>query len=324
MNNLEKNRTQRNLPMNQVGTRSTASATCDAKKRTRWNASLPWGSWPQGMRENEWNLPRNFVVADVRRLVLCRSKEIIKASSRRLLRFLGSTCEFLVRGNLPGGLLGVMALVIACHAEAASAETNALVAAWLAAQTNVHAWSARLVQTRTLKALEQPLVSTGRVWFAAPNRFHWELGDPPQTIAVRQAQELWVIYPDLKRAERYPLAGAQAGRWRELFALFEAGFPRSQSEMTATFRINSQTISNDVVELALQPRAAGARRMMPQIKVAFETNRFSLRATEMQFADGSKLRNDFTNAEMNPQIDERLFEPRLGPDFQVVEPLKKK
>ena len=27
--------------MNQVGTRSTASATCDAKNRTRWNASLP-------------------------------------------------------------------------------------------------------------------------------------------------------------------------------------------------------------------------------------------------------------------------------------------
>src|SRR5690348_7331180 len=77
-----------------------------------------------------------------------------------------------------------------------AAETNSLVSAWAAAQTNVHSWSADFLQTRTLKSLTQPLpAQEGHVWFAAPNRFHWELGHPAQTIAVRAPKELLVIYP---------------------------------------------------------------------------------------------------------------------------------
>src|SRR5690349_18299515 len=71
-----------------------------------------------------------------------------------------------------------------------SAETNSLLTSWLAAQTNIQTWSADFVQTRTFKALAQPLTATGHVWFAEPNRFRWELGRPPQTIAVRAAQEM--------------------------------------------------------------------------------------------------------------------------------------
>ena len=52
-----------------------------------------------------------------------------------------------------------------------------------------------------------------------------------------------------------------------------------------------------------------ARRMMPQIKIAFDTKDFSLRATELQFADGSTMRNDFINPALNPSIDEKKFNP---------------
>src|ERR1041385_6849187 len=97
------------------------------------------------------------------------------------------------------------------------AETN-LLSSWLNAQTNIHTWSADFVQTRTLKSLAQPLTAGGRVWFEAPNLFHWELGSPAQTIAVRERNALLVIYPKLKRAERYPLAGNATGQWRDVFA----------------------------------------------------------------------------------------------------------
>ena len=40
-----------------VGTRSTASATSDGKKRTRWNASLPSGSWSLCMRKADGGFP---------------------------------------------------------------------------------------------------------------------------------------------------------------------------------------------------------------------------------------------------------------------------
>jgi outer membrane lipoprotein-sorting protein len=206
---------------------------------------------------------------------------------------------------------------------AGAAEENALLSSWLAAQTKIQTWSAEFTQTRTLRSLTQPLTANGRLWFAAPNRFRWELGQPPKTIAVRAKAEMLVIYPRLRRVERYPLAGNQTGEWRDILALLEAGFPRSQAEMQARFKILSQSTTGQMCELILQPTAASARKMMPQITIAFATNDFSLRATELQFADGSTMRNDFTNGATNPKLDEALFTPKIGSDYKVVEPLKK-
>jgi hypothetical protein len=140
---------------------------------------------------------------------------------------------------------------------------------------------------------------------------------------VRQSDQLLVIYPKLKRAERYPLIGERSGQWRDTLALLEAGFPRSQSELDSRFRVLSQAATNGVHEVAFQPRSASARRMMPQIRIAFAMADLSLRATELHFADGSIMRNDFTNAVLNPKLDDSIFAPLLESDFKIVEPLQK-
>jgi outer membrane lipoprotein-sorting protein len=197
-----------------------------------------------------------------------------------------------------------------------------VVSAWLAAQTNVHSWEADFVQTRTLKSLTEPLTATGHVWFATPSRFRWELGNPPQTIAVRAPSDLYVIYPRLKRAERYPLSG-ETGAWRDALSLLEAGFPRSQAELDSQYDILGQKTSGQVCDLTLQPKSAAARRLMPQIKIGFDTSNFSLRWTELEFADGSTMRNDFKNPVLNPPVNEKLFTFQAPPDYKVVEPLKK-
>jgi outer membrane lipoprotein-sorting protein len=211
---------------------------------------------------------------------------------------------------------------VAC--EALAADANTPLYSWLNAQTNIQTWSAQVVQTRTLKSLTQPLTATGRVWFAAPNRFRWELGDPPQTIAIRQPDQMLVIYPRLKRAEKYPLGGSANGQWRDTLSLLEAGFPRTREELESKFHIISETATNGAHEVTLQPKSASARRLIPQIKVAFSTNDFSLRATEIQFADGSTMRNDFADAILNPKLEESIFTPAISSDFKVVEPLKPK
>lgn len=197
-----------------------------------------------------------------------------------------------------------------------------LLRSWFAAQTNIQTWSARFTQTRTFKSLSQPLTEHGRVWFAQPNRFRWELGDPARTIAVRATNQMLVIYPRLKRAERYDLDNA--GPWRDALALLETGFPRSEQQMRSSFEILSQVITNQNCELTLQPKSANARKMMPRIRLAFSTNDFSLRATELVFADGSSMRNDFQDPVLNPKIDPQSFTPEIGPDFKTIEPLKQR
>src|SRR5256885_4233656 len=122
-----------------------------------------------------------------------------------------------------------LALICLATERMRAANADSVLAAWLNAQTNVQTWSASVIQTRTLKSLTQPLTATGHVWFAAPNRFRWELGAPPQTIALRQADQMLVVYPRLSRAEKYPLTGDHTGPWRDTLALLEAGFPSSRS-----------------------------------------------------------------------------------------------
>lgn len=201
-------------------------------------------------------------------------------------------------------------------------EEQSVVSAWLRNQTNVHTWQADLTQTRMLKTFTTPLSSTGRVWFVAPSQFRWELGN--QTIAVRQADQMLVIYPKLKRVERYPLAGDEMGRWKDTLSLLEAGFPRNEKELESRFKILSIASSTNLCEMTLQPRSAAARKMMPQLKIAFDTRNYSLRATELQFADGSTMRNDFFNEKLNQPADASLFDPKIEPDFKIVEPLRQR
>jgi outer membrane lipoprotein-sorting protein len=205
---------------------------------------------------------------------------------------------------------------------APAADTNAILTAWFAAQTNLQTWSASFIQTRSLKTLVQPLTSTGRVSVAFPDRFRWELGNPPQTIALRRSEELLVIYPRLKRVERYPLDAGQTGPWRDAAAMLEAGFPRSRADLEARFRLLTVTETNAVCQITLQPKSAMARRLMPELRVTLKTQPFSVLATEMQFADGSRMRNDFTHELFNPELDAALFDFKSGADFTVVHPAR--
>src|SRR5436853_7123535 len=120
---------------------------------------------------------------------------------------------------------------LACNTLLLEAAEQPPLARWLEAQKNIQTWTADVTQTRALKTLSKPLISHGHVWFTAPNRFRWEIGSPAQTIAVRQPEQMLVIYPRLQRAEKYPLNGQAAGPWKDTLALLEAGFPRSQAEL---------------------------------------------------------------------------------------------
>ena len=105
-------------------------------------------------------------------------------------------------------------------------------------------------------------------------------------------------------------------------SLLQAGFPRDRKEFDAQFQILSLTETNGTWQISLQPTSPFARRMMPELRIGLATNDFSLASTELVFVDGSRMRNDFTNAVLNPTLDEKLFEWTPPPNFKIVEPLK--
>jgi outer membrane lipoprotein-sorting protein len=204
-----------------------------------------------------------------------------------------------------------------------AADTNAVLDAWFAAQAKVHSLSADFVQTRRLKTFVQPLVAQGHLWFAPPNQFRWELGRPAQTIALRHADDMFVIYPRLKRAEHYPLGASAPREWRDAMALLDAGFPQTRKEFDAQFQTLSLTQTNSTWIVALQPRSAAARQVMPELRISLATNDFSLAATELVFVDGSRMRNDFNHEVINGTVDDNLFDWKAPADFKVTEPFAK-
>ena len=204
-----------------------------------------------------------------------------------------------------------------------ASETNAVLDAWFTAQKGLHTWSADFVQTRALKTLTQPLVASGHISFAMPNEFRWELGLPAKTIALRHGDEMFVIYPRLKRAERYLLGAGTPGEWRDTMSLLSAGFPHDRKEFEGQFQILSLTETNGAWQFSLQPKSVFARRMMPELRLGLATNDFSLASTELIFVDGSRMRNDFTNAVLNPALDDKLFEWSPPADYRVIEPFKR-
>jgi outer membrane lipoprotein carrier protein len=216
----------------------------------------------------------------------------------------------------------IAALGVAAYVARGADEQNAQFDRWFAVQTNLQSWSADFIQTRSLKVLTQPLVATGKVWVTAPGRFRWELGQPAQTIALRQTDQLFIVYPRLKRVEKYSLDGVPAGPVKDALALLDASLPRDRASMEERFKLMSATVTNSVLQMTLQPKSASARKFISEIVIGFRTNDFSIAVTEMKFADGSSLRNDFTNVVLNQPIDPARFELKLAPDFTVVEPLR--
>ncbi|MGH7952330.1 MAG: LolA family protein [Limisphaerales bacterium] len=202
-------------------------------------------------------------------------------------------------------------------------ETNSVLDSWFAAQKNIKTWSADFIQTRTFKTLTQPLIGKGRVWFSAPNDFRWELGRPVRTIALRHGDEMFIIYPSLKRAEKYPMGANAPEQLRNAMSLLNAGFPRSREAFDSQYKILSLAETNGVWQLKLQPKNSGARQMMSELQIGLATNNFSLASTELIFADSSRMRNDFTNVVLNPALDKKLFEWTPPPDYQVINPFAK-
>lgn len=201
--------------------------------------------------------------------------------------------------------------------------TGGLLDKWLERQALINSWSADVVQVRKLKSLARPLESGGRVWFKQPNRFRWQLGDPPRTIAVRSADELVVIYPRLKQAERYPISGVSDPAWKQVLTLLEVGFPSDKATFYARYELLSAEQVGDLLRFELRPSASQARRLLEKVWLEVSAQDYTLHATELVFPDGSTMKNRFSGHQINPVLEDGLFDFDIAEGYQIVEPLKR-
>jgi outer membrane lipoprotein-sorting protein len=204
---------------------------------------------------------------------------------------------------LPAALLFVFGL------RAAEPLDFAPVKKWIARQDDFHAVTADFTQTRALRALKSPLASEGRLWFKAPGSFRWEVGTPAKTIVLRKGDSLFMIQPAKKRAERSS-ATAKPDKPSPMQAMGMMSFPfaRDFADFQKQFETLSITTEGAKCHLEVLPREGQARKFLSALKLDFNTTNGHLLGFEMATRDGSSLRNEFSNVQVNPKIPASVFD----------------
>lgn len=178
---------------------------------------------------------------------------------------------------------------------------------WIASQAGMKSLSADFVQTRTFRTVKDPLERQGHVWFQIPDAFRWELGSPPTRIILGYKNEMAMIEPEKKRAQKMdPKAmGQRAGQPN--LGMMEFPLVADFAEFERQFEILDLQIQGSQCSLTLLPRDPEARKVVRGIQLDFDTTNNQLQAFEITFRDGSSLRNVFSQIQINGQIDPHVF-----------------
>jgi len=206
-------------------------------------------------------------------------------------------------------VLPLAALLFTAAALPAAEFDFAPVKKWIAKQDDFRAVSADFTQTRSLRALKSPLAQTGRLWFKAPNHFRWELGSPAKTIVLRKGDTIYMIQPGKKRAERSAASATpDKPSPMQAFGMMSMPFARDFADFQRQFETLAISTDGPRCHLEVLPRTPTAKKYLSALKLDFNTQTGHLLAFEMATRDGSALRNEFSNVEVNPKLPAAIFD----------------
>jgi outer membrane lipoprotein carrier protein len=190
---------------------------------------------------------------------------------------------------------------------AATAPDLAPVRQWLERQQSIKSISSDFIQTRALRSLRSPAVTSGKFWFHAPSSFRWQIGDPPKTIVLGNARMVDVIQPGKKIAGRSSAEGVGAKARSRGFDFISFPLAANFDEFQRQFEILEVQTKNGRCHLELLPHNPQARRFLSKLTLDFEIASGQLLAFEIATRDGSSMRTEFRNTEVNSPLDPALF-----------------
>lgn len=179
---------------------------------------------------------------------------------------------------------------------------------------------ANVVQTKTLKVFQQPIVSEAKLWFTKPNRFRWEIVKPAPGTTLCDGKWLWMYYPEFQQAERYPVGDPRLGNG-------------PMKAMTASMGDNPAALTNScevavfenerAYRLEAVPREPRERQFLAKLVLEFERRSCVLLRTGMESQNGDRTENQFRSTQINQPLDPSLFRFDPPEGVNVVSPFGK-
>jgi hypothetical protein len=160
-----------------------------------------------------------------------------------------------------------------------------------------------------------PVIATGTLWFAPPDRFRREVVAPDPSTVVGNGEKLWLFYPDFKEVEEYALDGKfPFAREMEIFL---SGL--SLRDLPDNFRIRAWKESAGGIRMELRPRGGG-RSGIERIVVSMGADAFP-HTLEIFSRDGNRsLWHVLASSIFEPGED--LFAPSIPPGWRLHRPLE--
>ena len=180
-----------------------------------------------------------------------------------------------------------------------------------AAAPSVHA---DFREEKTLRLLNKPIVSSGQIWFQAPNKFRREVKGNAPSVTVSNGRDLWIYYPNFKAAEHYALGK----RSPVDAAIATINTALNLENVENTFSIVAAKIDNGY-ELELSPRAASMKRLFAKFNLRLNQD-LVVERTEMLQPNGDRVVTSYSDQARAP-VPAATFEFTPPPGTEVTTPL---
>jgi outer membrane lipoprotein carrier protein len=169
-------------------------------------------------------------------------------------------------------------------------------------------------EEKIIRLMKKPIVSTGKVWFEAPNKFRREVKGNSPSLMVSDGQQLWIYYPTFRSAEHYSL-GQHSPLDKGLAAITAAlNLENVQSSYQITGSKNDKGY-----ELELIPRRASVKKLFAKFDLRLNENLLVDR-TEMLSTNGERIVTVYSNQARAP-IPESTFEFTPPSGTEITAPL---
>jgi outer membrane lipoprotein carrier protein len=169
-------------------------------------------------------------------------------------------------------------------------------------------------EQKTIHLLNKPIVSSGKIWFHAPNKFRREVTGNSPSVTVSNGRDLWIYYPNFKSAEHYSL-----GKRSPVDAVIAAiNTALNLENVEGTFQISGTKVGSGY-ELHLLPRSPSMKRMFQRFDLRLNANLVADK-TDMVQPGGDQIVTIYSNQTRAP-IPESTFEFTPPAGTEITNPL---
>ncbi|MGH8092862.1 MAG: LolA family protein [Chthoniobacterales bacterium] len=169
-------------------------------------------------------------------------------------------------------------------------------------------------EEKDIHLMNKPISSSGKVWFAAPDKFRREVQGNSPSVTVSDGKQLWIYYPKFKSAEHYSL-GKHSPLDAGIAALTAA---LNLENVENSYHITATKLENGYA-LQLAPRNPSLKRLLQTFDIQMNAD-LKVQRTEMIQPNGDQIVTIYSN-ESRASIPPETFEFTLPPGTTVTTPL---